>query len=227
MKKRLPVNIDDLNLTPREIKFVCEYITNGYKAEDAAKAAGLLSQDAGTVASRLHCAALLNNEKIKEAISRTKTSFVEPYRDVHYAKIQEVLEIRAFYDPFDFYYPDGTIRPLDEISPKLRYAIDGIGDVTTMGKNGDNVRTVTYKLADKDKARKELRELHEIKEEKKDTGSADERSKLFSLVAALAKGMLSGAKVQTIEEDTKRVNEVPPVSASQIIEKIKGGDYAN
>lgn len=227
MKKRLPVNIDDLNLTPREVKFVCEYITNGYKAEDAAKAAGLLSQDAGTVASRLHCAALLNNEKIKEAISRTRISFVEPYRDVHYAKIQEVLEIRAFYDVADFFNPDGSVRPLDDIPPKLHHAIDGVDENWSMGKNGINIRTVTYKLADKDKARKELRELHEIKEKEKDTGSDDKRSELFTLVAALTKGIVSGVKSRAIEEDVKRVNEVPPVSASQIIEKIKGGDYAN
>jgi phage terminase small subunit len=229
MKKRLPVNIDDLALTPRETKFVCEYITNGYKAEDAAKSAGLLSSDAGSVAGRLHCATLLSNEKIKEAIRRTKESFVEPYRDIHYAKIQEVLEIRAFYDPLDFFKPDGEIRPLDDIAPKLRHAIDGVETDWSMGKNGVNIRTVKYKLADKDRARKELRELHELKEEKKDIGDSDKRSELFSLVAALAKGIASGVSKRAIEEekDYKIVEKIPSTPASDIIKKIKDGDYAS
>lgn len=229
MKKRLPVNIDDLALTPREIKFVCEYVTNGYKADEAAKAAGLLSQDAGTVASRLHCAKLLNNEKIKEAIRRTRDSFVEPYRDVHYAKIQEILEIRAFYDVADFRNDDGSFKPLNEIPPKLRYAIDNVEEIITFSKQGDESRTVKYTLANRDKAMSELRTLHETKEEKKDAGIEDKRSELFALVAALGKGIAIGARTQVIEEQTKVAERIPaePTPAGNIIKKIRSGDYGN
>ena len=227
MKKRLPVNIDDLALTPRETKFVCEYVTNGYKADEAAKAAGLLPADAGMVASRLHCAKLLTNEKIKEAIRRTRDSFVEPYRDIHYAKIQEMLEVRAFYDIADFRKDDGSFKPLNDIPVKLHYAIDNMEEIITFSKQGDESKTIKYTLANRDKAMAELRALHEVKEEKKDAGLEDKRSELFALVAALGKGIAIGARTQVIEEQTKMAERLPPepTSAGSIIKKIKSGDY--
>lgn len=227
MKKRLPVNIDDLALTPREIKFVCEYVTNGYKAEEAAKTCGLLPVDAGSVASRLHCAKLLGNDKIKEAIRRTRDSFIEPYRDVHYAKIQEILEVRAFYDVADFRKADGSYRPLNEIPPKLRYAIDNVKEVVTFSKQGDEARTVEYTLANRDKALAELRALHEVKEENKDAGSDDKRNELFAMVAALGKGLAIGARTGIIEQQTKMAEKVAPEAtpASVLIKKIKSGEY--
>lgn len=225
MKKRLPVNIDDLGLTPREIKFVCEYITNGYNAEEAAKTSGLLSRDAGSVASRLHCAQLLQNDKIKEAITRTRASFVEPYRDVHYAKIQEVLEVRAFYDTLTFFNPDGTARPLDQIPVKQRYAIDGVDEKWSMGKNGVNERTVTYTLANRDKARAELRALHEAKEEKKDTSAESVRGEILDMLDAYGKGLVAGTK-KAIAEKPIDAEPVPTTPASVIAKKIRDGEYS-
>jgi phage terminase small subunit len=221
MKKNIPVNIDDLGLTPRETKFVCEYITNGYKAEEAAKTVGLLAKDAGSVASRLHCARLLQEDRIKAAIQRTKTSFVEPYKDVHYARIQEQLEIRAFYDVSDYFYPDGTVRPLDEIPIRKRCAIDEIKERWSMGKNGANERTVEYVMADRDKARTELRSLHETKEEEKKTDSTQIRD---SILDFFKQGMVAGAKIKGMI-DNPTVEKAPTQNASILAKKIKEGDY--
>jgi phage terminase small subunit len=225
LKKKLPVNIDDLGLTPREIKFVGEYITNGYKVEDAAREAGLLEKNAGIAATRIHCARLLSDTRIKEAIRRTQDSFIEPYRDTHYAKIQEVLEVRAFYEISDFYEADGTPKPLNEIPVKSQYAIDDIKDFNAIDKNGNEHRVITgYVLANRDKARAELRNLHERQKEEDSSKSNAARDELFNLVSMLKSGYQIGRKVQA--EIPEPVQEaVPPMSATVLAKKIRDGEY--
>lgn len=225
MKRSLPVNIDDLGLTPREIKFVGEYITNGYSVESAAKEAGLIDKNAGPTATRIHCSKLLSNGKIKEAIRRTQESFIEPYRDIHYAKIQEVLEVRAFYNINDYYYSNGEPKQLDDIPVKARYAIDDIKDFNAVDKSGSEHRVITgYVLANRDKARAELRALHEQKKEDKDVNTSKARDELFAIVSALKEGVKIGRAVpKEIEETT--AEKAPLMSASDLAKKIKDGEY--
>jgi phage terminase small subunit len=227
MKKQLPVNIDDLGLTPREVKFVCEYITNGYIAEEAAKTSGLLPDNAGSVATRLHCSKLLSDERIKTAIGRTKQSFTEPYKEIHYSKIQEQLEVRAFYDIADYYDSDGIPIPLDRIPLKKRYAIDDIKVFNAVDKNGQEHNVTTgYVLANKDKARAELRSLHEErKEDKPDNGNEDARRKVLDLIDVFSKGVRTGMKKSEIEEKPI-AQEAPLLKAEDIAQKIKDGEYA-
>ena len=225
MKKKLPVNIDDLGLTPREIKFVGEYITNGYRAEDAAKEANLLNKDAGTAASRIYCAQLLSDTRVKEAIKRTQDSFIEPYRDIHYAKIQEILEVRATYDIADYRYANGRFKPLDEISPKLRYAIDDMKERWFMGKNGQNESTVEYTMADRKDALKQLRELHEQKKSDDGPNNGQARAELINLVEMLKNGVAIGRKMPVAEVEASQAEPVPPMAASDLAKQIKNGEY--
>lgn len=220
MKKTLPVDISDLGLTPREIKFVCEYITNGYNAELAAKNSGLLEKDAGPAASRIYCAKLLQSNKIKAAITRSQGSFVEPYRDIHYQKIQEQLEVRAFYDIADYRNADGSFKPLDQIPAKLRYAIDDMKERWYMGKNGNEL-AIEYTMADRDKARAELRALHEKKEEVKDASSTKTRDEIIGMLTAFKLGQTSRKQIEEQE-----VEMVKPISAADLAKKIKEGEYA-
>lgn len=225
MKKRLPVNIDDLGLTPREIKFVGEYITNGYKVEEAMKTAGLLPEKSPSSICRIQSAKLLSDTRIREAIRRIQGSFIEPYRDIHYAKLQEVLEVRAFYDISDYRNPDGSFKPLDQIPYKLRYAIDDVKERWYMGKNGVNELCIEFTMADRKDAMKQLRELHELKEKDKDAGASKARDELFDLVSILKDGVQIGARRKALEIEENKAEVVPAVPASEIVKQIKDGSH--
>lgn len=64
------------------------------------------------------------------------------------------LMLRAFYDPAEFFYKNGRVKPLDKIPIELRKSCIDQVERKLQGANANEV--VNYKLADKDKARGEL-----------------------------------------------------------------------
>ena len=178
-KKILPIDIKDLGLQQREVVFVGEYCANGYDEVAAAKAARLVPESATTAQCRLKAIEIVNDPRISRAIDRMTETVLNPYRDRIEAQLVKQLQIRAFYDPSWFYYTDGTARPLEEIPTDRRYAIDDVTE-SYYGKDA-TTRVVTYKLANKAQAQKELRELLSKKDSVDQSDSTSMRSELKKL----------------------------------------------
>jgi len=156
-RPRLPIKVDDLGLSVKEIRFVAEYCTNNFDAPAAMKAAKLVSDSVPTTELKLRAMELLNRQNILSAVNRFISSELDPYRDKLSYQILTSMQARAFYDPSTFFLPDGTARELDVIPQNMRQAIDSV-EVKHYGKDGNVLETV-YKLADKPQAIKSLLEL--------------------------------------------------------------------
>jgi len=199
-KSGLPIKIDDLGLTLKQQRFVLEYAVNGFDATAAAKSSGLLPKDAPTVKSRTFCLQLLNDKNISTAIQRFVEDTISPYRDRMMAEMIAVLNTRAYYDVNWFFLPDGTARPLDTIPAERRVAIDEVKEAYA-GKSAE-VRILTYTLANRDAARKELRSLLEKKD---DEGNADSgkgmRGELDRIFSSIKKGIDLGRKMERELQD--------------------------
>lgn len=154
---KLPIKVEDLGLTQKELKFIGEYCSNGFDAVAAMKAAKLIPENATSTTSHLSSKELLNRQNIMTAVNRFVSSELDPYRDKLNYQILTSMQARAFYDPHVFFEADGTARPLDTIPANLRQAIDSV-EVKHYGKDGDVLETI-YKLADKAQSQKSLREL--------------------------------------------------------------------
>lgn len=190
----LGVDISDLGLSSKELKFVGEYCNNGFNESSAAMHAGLITSKATAAESRIATMELINKANIKTAIQRFTQAILEPYRDRFEFQSIKQLMIRAFYNISDFYNDDRTTKPLNVIPKEMHVAIDSISD-DYKGKDA-NVRTITYKLADRAAARKELREL--LKQTS--GGSDDDDSEIPQdrrkfLQDLFAKGMKQGAEI--------------------------------
>lgn len=182
----LPVRIDDLHLTAKEQKFILEYVSNAYDAIDAAKKAGLLPENVSGPRARIYTHTLLARSEIDQAINRISESMVAPYKSRFIDQTLRRLYIRANYNISWYFFPDGTAKPLDQISIERQWAIDKI-EPKIFGKNAD-VREVTYTLADQDKARVALQELINKRDEGKGGGDEGMRSKLDEIFQAVRLG---------------------------------------
>lgn len=147
-KRLIPVNIYNLGLKPREIKFVAAYCTNGFVATDAYKAAGYKSKTKNSRASR--SSTLLSKKNITEAIRRFIDTIIEPFKAKLEYQIVEVYYKRAFYTIDMFYKKDGTLKELDEIEKEWLIVIDGV-DRRHFGSNAQE-KVMIYQLANRDKA---------------------------------------------------------------------------
>jgi hypothetical protein len=155
-KEMLLVDMKDLKLKPREIRFVAAFCLSwdstkayqiaGYKwkNENVAKAAGCR---------------LLTRVNISEAIQRYVSKAIEPYKDRLNLMLMEVWFRRAFYDVDMFYNKDGKIKDLDEIPKEWRICIDRV-NLHHYGKNG--ISEVTWSLCSRTEALKEIRAVLEI-----------------------------------------------------------------
>jgi hypothetical protein len=181
-RNELPVRIDDLNLTAKEQKFVLEYVSNCFNGVAAAKVAKLVPDGMSEPRAKLFVHSLLTKKSIDDAIARISEHFISPYRSKFVNQTLRQLEIRANYDPLWYYYPDGSARPLDSIPMEYRWAIDKV-EPKIFGKNAD-VREVVYTLADKNAARKELREMLSLSkdESNNDDGMRNKLSEIFEAV---------------------------------------------
>lgn len=150
--KKIIKKWQELELNPKEIKFLAEYINNGFNGTRAylktIARKGTCYSAAGAEAT-----STLKKVKIKLALDEWKQDFLNNVKNELEAKIIDNLMSRCFYDIEDYYYDDGVLKPLSKLRREQRQAIDGV-EVKYFGK--DAVKTVTYKLADKDKARLEL-----------------------------------------------------------------------
>lgn len=212
----LPMKVEDLGLTAKEIKFVGEYCTNGFDAVSAMKASKLLPDDASPILGRLKSLELLNKQNIITAVNRFVSSELDPYRDKLNYQILNSMQARAFYDPDTFFEADGTARPLNQIPPHLRQAIDSV-EVKHYGKDGNVLETV-YKLADKTQAIKSLRELLDRKAGPDDDSmNAGTRARLNEIF--FKAGMMAGHAITESKEEP--LKDATPTSAKEHIANLK------
>jgi len=185
-REQLPVRVDDLGLSAKEQKFILEYISNSFDGKAAAKKAKIIPADMSDARANLIVHSLLAKDIVVQAINRVSEYFIAPYKSKFVNQTLRQLDIRANYDLSWYYYPDYTAKPLDEISMEHRWAIDKV-EPKVFGKDA-NVREVVFILADKNAARKELKELLEKKDDR--DGGADDgmRSKLSEIFEAVKLG---------------------------------------
>jgi len=145
---------DLLTLNDREITFCAEMIANNLNTGKA------YMQAFGVPMSREEqkkMRALMQRQDIKRVLRASVQKKIASTLDNLDAQLLEVYCQRAFYDISDFHTPEGAVRPLDEIPEEARCVIDAI-ETKFYGKDGD-VRSVNYKLADRDRALKTLRDF--------------------------------------------------------------------
>lgn len=214
---RLPIKVEDLGLTQKEMRFVGEYCSNGFDASAALKAAKLVPESITTTEARLRSLEILNKQNINTAITRFVSSELDPYRDKLNYQVLTAMQARAFYDPSVFFETDGTARPLDAIPANMRQAIDSV-EIKHYGKDGLVLETI-YKLADKGQSIKSLRELLD----RKDGGSEDgmhinTRAKLDEIF--FKAGMLAGNAISEAKDEP--VREEAPITAKEHIASLRG-----
>jgi hypothetical protein len=234
---KLPIEVSDLNLAPRELKFIGEYCTSGFNETEAFKKSHYHS-GMSNAEMRLSALEILNKREVKIAVERFVSSVLDPYRDKIEYQILEVLRSRAFYDVSWYYHADGSVKKLDEIDRDARHAIDSILE-DYRGKDAQ-VRLVNYKLADKMQAQKALQELLKKNQTQEEGVLPEDARKQISEVfaGALAGIAMSqvktarGAKqepkqgithepLQTIPMDVVEPDTSPEVEASPVVQKAK------
>lgn len=153
-KKILPIDFQDLQLNPRELRFVAVYCSNGFRGKEACKDSGY-SGNAETLRSLAW--AMLRRPHIAVAIRRFIDLVIQPYKDRLEYEVLARYYKRATYDIADFYFDDGAIKPLNEIPEDMREIIDGV-NIRYYGKEAEK-RVVEYSLPNRDTALKMLYQM--------------------------------------------------------------------
>jgi phage terminase small subunit len=106
-------------LTPKQSRFVAEYLANGMNATRAYKSAGYAKKDAAVSASKL-----LRNPKV--------AAFIAEKQEKRFQKLEltgdmVIAELRkmAFVDPRKFFASDGSLIPIHELDDDTAASIAG------------------------------------------------------------------------------------------------------
>lgn len=122
-KKVLPLDFSDLNLTPREYKFIVLYCTNGFNGIEAAEEAGYKGSKKTLKGIAFN---LLKSPDIIEALKRYIDAALSPYKVRLQYEVLEIYYKRATYTLDLFYNNNGSVKPIDEIDEEWRCVIDGV-----------------------------------------------------------------------------------------------------
>lgn len=205
MAKRLPIDVSDLELTSKELKFLGEYVTQGYNDVAAYKkfynTKGMANSDI-----KMEALALVNDRRIKLGVQRFVNLTLDPYRDMLEHQVLNILQRRAFYDPSDFYNDDGSVKPLDQIEHDLRKCIDDVKE-DWKGKDADR-RQVTYTLAKRMEALKMLQALLKEGQAVKEEGSEKEKAGMRDTVKGILgqlPNILKAARGEDIKEKAQPI----------------------
>jgi hypothetical protein len=153
-RRFLPIDVQDLQISAKEYKFVAEYCTNGFKAPEAAQAAGYKG-DRKTLQSTAW--AILKRPAVVECVKRFIDSVIQPYKARLEFEILDRYYRRATYQVDTFFDSDGYAKDLSEIPEEWLQVIDGV-ERRFFGKNAD-VEVITYLLPNRDTALQMLYKL--------------------------------------------------------------------
>lgn len=152
-KRILPAAFTDIQLNPRQFKFVAAYCSNGFNATQAAIQAGYSPKQRKNVSALT--SDFLKNPNIVKAIKTFIDMVIQPYRDRLEYEVMDIYYRRATYQLSTFVESDGTLKDLDEIPREWLCCVDGIArDVKIIG--GTRIELLEYKLPNRDVALQQL-----------------------------------------------------------------------
>jgi phage terminase small subunit len=128
-------------LTPKQTRFVAEYLANGLNATKAAISAGYSAKNADTEGSRL-----LVNVKVAAEISKKSQKVLDKLDFSVERTMREVARL-AFFDPAKLFEDDGSLKPIKDIDEDTRSVIAGL-EVTELFE-GDGEQKHAYGLLKK------------------------------------------------------------------------------
>lgn len=197
IKKNFDFDVSDLGLSLAELKFLGELCVRGFDYATAHDIAGF--SGANRTEHQIEGRKLAAKPNMAEAIQRFIDTAIGPYIQTLQYEAMEALRGMATWKPQDFYNPDGSPRPFDEIPEDKLYAIDGIED-KYFGKDATK-KVRNLKLTDRKQAWKMLLDLKKegvgVKK-KADTEKEDKLKQIFE-------GVLTGKKKMTVSERMRKV----------------------
>jgi len=150
--KQLYNRLKKMQLTPKEIKFCTEYISNGYNATQAYMT---VYPTSGKNTAMVTSVQYLLKPKLKEAVGIILCEWISEKKVALENQIIASLYLQAFYDPKMFIQIDGTpnFKDWDDIPKDLRICIEGI-ETKYYGQSERKV--IIVKLVDRNKALERL-----------------------------------------------------------------------
>ena len=219
----MPINLDDLELSHRELRFIKIFCTTGDPVK-ATKECDYVESSASDIEANIKSVEIRNDPNIQEGIRRYKEFELGPYREYFQLKLLRFLDARAFFNIRDFFMDNGAAKSLEDIPEHLLMAIDGITE-DFKGKEAD-VRTVKLQLPNRMESIKMLKELLKETAPKVEgstgltTEHTDFLSSVFNKLDAETMGKAAGAaalagfeagKKEKAHQDTKKAEEANTV----------------
>jgi len=152
-------------VTPKQQRFVSEYLANGLNATRAAISAGYSEKTAKSQGARL-----LTNVDIASAVGlKTEKALVKA--DLSVEKTLDFVARMAFFDVKDLFEDDGSLKLIKDMSPEARTVIAGL-EVTELfdGETGEQKHAIgllkKIKLSDRRGALDMLMRYHALYHDK-------------------------------------------------------------
>lgn len=144
--KLLPPNFRQLDLSPKEFKFVAIYCSNGFNAEKAAQSAGYLERT--KAGYRAIAYSILQRDDVVEAVRAYVDMCIKPYKDRLELELLNYYYKRATYSISTFYNDDFSPKKITTIDPDYLCCIDDVKYTRT----GNNDYMPSYSLPNRDLA---------------------------------------------------------------------------
>jgi phage terminase small subunit len=153
-------------MTPKQTRFVAEYLANGLNATKAAISAGYSKKTANEQGSRL-----LANVSVSAVIKSKTGEMMERLEITADMVLQEIGKL-AFFDPIHLLNSDGSVKQIHEIDARHRVSIAGFEVCELFEGSGDQKHAYgllkKVKLADKSKNLDMLARYFKLYKEDKD-----------------------------------------------------------
>lgn len=133
-------------LTPKQQRFVAEYLVD-LNATQAAIRAGYSEKTAAAIGSEN-----LTKPEIAAAIAEGKAKQLER-AELSAARVLEEYRRLAFVDAAGYYYDNGNVKPLSELTVEQRSALASVEVITRNAKAGDDEVDEIHKIRMWDKTK--------------------------------------------------------------------------
>jgi phage terminase small subunit len=134
-------------MTPKQTRFVAEYLANGLNATKAAISAGYSEKTAASIGEEN-----LKKPEISAAIKARTDKIMERLEVTSDMVVQEIAKL-AFFDPIHLLNSDGSVKQVHEIDARHRVSIAGFDVCELFEGSGDQKHAYgllkKVKLADK------------------------------------------------------------------------------
>ncbi|HXF12235.1 MAG TPA: terminase small subunit [Terriglobales bacterium] len=167
------------DLSPKQKRFIAEYLANGLNATKAAISAGYSKKTADTQAARL-----LVNVKVAEVISK-KTEKIMTKLDISVERTLNEVGRLAFLDVRNLFEPDGSLKQIDKLDDDSAACIAGleVSDIWDAGEGEQKSIIGTLKkvkLADKGAALDKLMRYHSLYKDKVEVSGLESLAEAIS-----------------------------------------------